>query len=241
VHQIVEGAVIFSDPFAVAILGDDSRAGLSEMADDPSHRPMRLFHTRREPVSEDTLAACVARGVRQVVVLGAASTPFRCATLTPARVSDVRSRLPGNAGLEAGAPEAGGSGDTRLADLRADRFRAAKPGRWIEGAGFEAERPAFFQWLGVVMYLTREAVSETLDFIAGLPESESCSTMPSRLKLFCRSPRQCDSRCESAAWRGEPWLSLFEPNEVSDMVRYSGFGLVEDIALPNSRIDFTER
>jgi methyltransferase (TIGR00027 family) len=39
-------------------------------------------------------------------------------------------------------------------------------------AGFHANRAAFFQWLGVVPYLTREAVSLTLDFIAGVPESE---------------------------------------------------------------------
>ena len=36
----------------------------------------------------------------------------------------------------------------------------------------QADRPAFFQWLGVVPYLTREAISPTLDFIAGVPDSE---------------------------------------------------------------------
>src|SRR5258708_32266514 len=76
VHQIVECGVIFSDPFVVAILGEDSRAGLSEMADDPSHRPMRLFIAARSRFSEDTLAACVARGIRQVVVLGAGLDTF---------------------------------------------------------------------------------------------------------------------------------------------------------------------
>ncbi len=42
----------------------------------------------------------------------------------------------------------------------------------LKAAGFRADRPAFFQWLGVVPYLTREAVAATLDFIAGVPESE---------------------------------------------------------------------
>src|SRR5437588_609919 len=42
----------------------------------------------------------------------------------------------------------------------------------LRAGGFQADRPAFFQWLGVVPYLTREAVSLTLDFIAGVPESE---------------------------------------------------------------------
>jgi len=65
------------------------------------------------------------------------------------------------------------------------------------------------------MYLTREAVSETLGFYRGLPESESCSTMPSRLKTILPIAAQCDSRCRKRRVAGEPWLSLFEPNEVS--------------------------
>ena len=40
----------------------------------------------------------------------------------------------------------------------------------LKAAGFEADRPAFFQWLGVVPYLTREAVAATLRFIAGAIE-----------------------------------------------------------------------
>jgi O-methyltransferase involved in polyketide biosynthesis len=57
VHQTLEAGVIFTDPFAVAILDDDTRARLPEMAADPSHRPMRHFirrfvdnmcHARRE-------------------------------------------------------------------------------------------------------------------------------------------------------------------------------------------------
>jgi O-methyltransferase involved in polyketide biosynthesis len=43
----------------------------------------------------------------------------------------------------------------------------------LTAAGFRADRPAFFQWPGVVPYLTCEAVSATLDFISRVPELEA--------------------------------------------------------------------
>ena len=36
----------------------------------------------------------------------------------------------------------------------------------LKAAGFRADRPAFFSWLGVVIYLSKPAVAETLRTIA---------------------------------------------------------------------------
>src|ERR1700733_8947038 len=71
IHQTLEAGSIFSDPFAIQILDDETRAGLEESAADPSRRPMRLFIAARSRFSEEALGASVARGIRQVVVLGA--------------------------------------------------------------------------------------------------------------------------------------------------------------------------
>jgi len=76
IHQTLDGGVIFSDPLAARILDDETRARLDETAADPSLRPWRLFIAARSRFSEDTLAGCVARGVRQVVVLGAGLDTF---------------------------------------------------------------------------------------------------------------------------------------------------------------------
>jgi hypothetical protein len=65
-HQTLESGAIFSDPFASKILDDETLARLDETAADPSLRPMRLFIAARSRFSEETLAACVARGVRQI-------------------------------------------------------------------------------------------------------------------------------------------------------------------------------
>jgi methyltransferase (TIGR00027 family) len=76
IHQTLEGAAIFHDPFAARIPDDETSARLDDIAADPALRPMRLFIAARARFSEDTLAACVARGVRQVVVLGAGLDTF---------------------------------------------------------------------------------------------------------------------------------------------------------------------
>src|SRR5580698_6993520 len=76
IHQTLEGGAIFKDPFAARILDEQTASSLSEMAADESGRPMRLFIAARSRFSEDTMATCVAGGVRQVVVLGAGLDTF---------------------------------------------------------------------------------------------------------------------------------------------------------------------
>ena len=76
VHQTLEGGIIFADPHAVKILDDEARDGLPAMAGDPAHRPMRLFIAARSRFSEETMANCVARGTRQIVILGAGLDTF---------------------------------------------------------------------------------------------------------------------------------------------------------------------
>jgi methyltransferase (TIGR00027 family) len=75
-HQTLDGGAIFRDPFAANVPDDETLARLDDIAADPALRPMRLFIAARSRFSEDTMAACVARGVRQVVVLGAGLDTF---------------------------------------------------------------------------------------------------------------------------------------------------------------------
>src|SRR5947209_13650227 len=75
-HQALENGAIFSDPFALRILDSETRGRLDEIAADASLRPWRLFIAARSRFSEDSLADSVARGVRQVVVLGAGLDTF---------------------------------------------------------------------------------------------------------------------------------------------------------------------
>jgi methyltransferase (TIGR00027 family) len=233
IHQTLEGGLIFSDPFASKILGDETRARLDETAADPSLRPMRLFIAARSRFSEDTLAACVARGVRQVVVLGAGLDTLSLRNPHVAqgvRVFEVdypatqqwkRSRLR-EAGLD--VPDA-----LIFAPVDFERHSLADG---LKGVGFRADHPAFFQWLGVVPYLTRDAVSATLGFIAGMPASEVVFDYAEPFDNYPAARRENVMEIAArAASRGEPWLSLFDPVELADMLRNKGFGIVEDLGL----------
>jgi Leucine carboxyl methyltransferase len=71
VHQIVDRGYIFADPLALRILGADAVAIDRDAESDSSGRSLRMFIAVRARFAEDALAAAVARGVRQLVVLGA--------------------------------------------------------------------------------------------------------------------------------------------------------------------------
>jgi methyltransferase (TIGR00027 family) len=224
VHQTLEGGVIFADPFALQVLSDEARTRLSDMAD-PVHRPMRLFIAARSRFSEDTMAACVARGVRQIVILGAGLDTFSLRNPhagAGARVFEVdypatqawkRERFR-QAGLDLPAT-------LTFAPVDFER-QSLLDG--LSAAGFRADEPAYFQWLGVVPYLTREAIVSTLDFIAGISGSEVVFDYgepfenlppPMRANIAALAAR--------AASVGEPWLSLFEPADMAALLQARRF------------------
>jgi methyltransferase (TIGR00027 family) len=233
IHQRLEGGAIFSDPYASRILDPEMLARLEEMAADPSLRPLRLLIAARSRFSEDTLGASVARGVRQIVVLGAGLDTFSLrnpyADLGvrvfevdfPATQEWKRERL----------REAGLAVPASLTFAPVD-FERQSLADGLARAGFEANRPAFFQWLGVVPYLTREAISDTLDFIAGIPDSEVVFDYAEPFENYSPDRRAyIMGVARSAAERGEPWLSFFDPTELSRLLRDKGFAIVEDLGI----------
>jgi methyltransferase (TIGR00027 family) len=232
VHQTLEGGVIFSDPFALDILDDRTRARLPEMAGDPSHLLMRLFIAARSRFSEDTLAACVGRGVRQIVVLGAGLDTF--SLRNPHAGQGVRVFEVDHPATQAWKRErlkqAALAIPPSLTFAPVD-FERQSLADGLNAAGFRADRPAFFQCLGVTPYLTREAIATTLDFVARLPESEVVFDYAVPFDHFPPARRaEVMAIAESAVARGEPWLSLFDPAEMSALLQGRRFAETEDLS-----------
>jgi methyltransferase (TIGR00027 family) len=234
VHQTSEGGVIFTDPFASRILDEQTAASLNELAADESMRPMRLFIAARSRFSEDTIANCVAGGVRQVVVLGAGldtfalRNPFSNLGVRVFEVDYAATQLWKRERIKtAGLPE-----PPSLIFAPVDFERESL----LEGltrVGFIPNQPAFFQWLGVVPYLSREAVSSTLKFISEVPQAVVVFDYAEPFQNYPAERRaNVMATAENAAARGEPWLSFFEPAEVFDLLHYQGFTIVEDLGLP---------
>ena len=170
-HQVLDGAAIFDDPLALRILGADAEALLreAEAEADPFRQRLRWFIAARSRIADDALAAAVTRGARQLVVLGAGldTTAYRALPSQDLRIFEVdhpatqawkRERL-----AEAGIPL-----PAALTFVPVD-FERETLAEGLAAAGFDPAQQTFFTWLGVVPYLTDEAIFSTLGFIAGLP------------------------------------------------------------------------
>jgi methyltransferase (TIGR00027 family) len=231
IHQTLEGGAIFKDQYALRILDDETAAALNEIATDNSERPMRLFIAARSRFSEDTIVNCVARGVCQVVVLGAGLDTF--ALRNP--YADLGLRVfevdyPATQMWKRDRIRAAGLSEPPSLVFAPIDFERESLGEGLTRAGFNVDAPAFFQWLGVVPYLTKDAVSSTLKFMSELPQA---SVVFDYVQPFQNYPAErragIMARAERVAARGEPWLSLFEPAELHELLRCAGFKVIEDL------------
>jgi len=53
-------------------------------------------------------------------------------------------------------------------------------------AGLRRDQPAYFQWLGVTPYLTREAIISTLDFVASINGAEVVLTRWNSTEVYAQ-------------------------------------------------------
>jgi hypothetical protein len=85
-------------------------------------------------------------------------------------------------------------------------------GKTLGGAGFLQNSPAFFTWLGVVPYLTEEAIVSTLNYMASIQNSEMVFDYTESPQAFSEEMRESITRqTEQLAKIGERWASRFEP------------------------------
>jgi len=185
--------------------------------------------------AEDALAAAVARGVRQYVLLGAGFDSFivRQPAFAEA-LTIVEIDLPATQAMK--RERLAATGAVVPANVRfvaADLAREPLAGVLARG-GFDAGVPAFFAWLGVTIYLTREANLATLGGVAwaAAPGSEIAFTYVDERALEAgRSDVMARLRAGPAAL-GEPWLSGFDPRTLGRTLRGVGLELIEDLDGP---------
>jgi methyltransferase (TIGR00027 family) len=120
----------------------------------------RLFAAARSRIAEDALSEAVDRGIRQIVILGAGLDTFALRNPHGARQILV---------YEVDHPATQAWKRQRLADARLALppwlifvpvdFERDDLKEKLVGAGFQQNSPAFFTWLGVVPYLTEDAIA----------------------------------------------------------------------------------
>ncbi|MGC2331083.1 MAG: SAM-dependent methyltransferase, partial [Candidatus Acidiferrales bacterium] len=101
----------------------------------------------------------------------------------------------------------------------------------LRDAGFDREKPAFFSWLGVSMYLTDGAIAATLGFVASLPPGGGIvfdyAVPRESLGILERMALDALSRRVESA--GEPFVTFFEPEALAERLVRIGFRSLEDL------------
>ena len=187
----------------------------------------------RTRYAEDTLQLAVERGTRQYVIVGAGLDSF--ALLQPSFARDVEV-------FEIDYPATQDLKRRRLtdcgvpappwlhfvpADLSQEQISDV-----LASSAFRFTQLAFFSWLGVTQYLTREANLSTLRGIAACagPGSELVFTYVEQDALSSNRESTSVARIQGAfAAAREPWLSGFDPSELAEDLAAVGLLLVEDL------------
>lgn len=226
-HQLLEQPLVLDDPLALAILGEKEAQALRadlEPYRNPMAQGLRSSVVVRSRLAEDEWARAIERGVRQYVVLGAGldTSAYRHAD-APGRRFEVD--LPATqAWKRARLQEAGIAIPASLSYAPVD-FETVSLAEGLAQAGFDASQPAYFSWLGVTMYLEKEAVVETLRFIAGCAKGTSVlleyvvplSSLPTMMRIAM------EQIAAQLAERGEPWKSFFDSAALAELVSTLGF------------------
>src|ERR1700732_4681149 len=169
-HQLLDQPKVLDDPLALRIIGteaaDDLRSNPKEHH--AFSRAFRAFMAARSRYAEDELARAVANGATQYVVLGAGLDTFAYRNPHPGlRVFEVDHPAT-QAWKREQLQAAGIMIPPSLTFVPIDFEQQTLPAG-LRQSGFDASAAAFFSWLGVTPYLTREDCMITVRFIAKLP------------------------------------------------------------------------
>jgi len=229
-HQLLDHGSILNDPFAIKILREDEKDVLQFAKAHPLASIGRLFTAARSRIAEDALSAAVERGVRQIVILGAGLDTFALRSPHGAQIRIYEVDHPATqAWKRERLAEAELALPTWLTLVPVD-FERNDLGRTLVGAGFQQNLPAFFTWLGVVPYLTEEAVVSTLDYIASMPSSEVVFDYMEPPQAFSEEMKELvTKRTEQLEKMNERWASRFDPPSIAAILRSHGFSDIEDI------------
>jgi methyltransferase (TIGR00027 family) len=229
-HQLLDHGSILDDPFAMKILREDEKDVLQFANQHPLASIGRLFTTARSRIAEDALSRAVERGIRQIVILGAGLDTF--ALRNPHSARQIRI-------YEVDHPATQAWKRQRLAEAQIALppwlifvpvdFERDDVGEKLVAAGFQQNSPAFFTWLGVVPYLTQDAIGSTLDYMSSIQNSEVVFDYTEPPEAFSEELRQLEiKRDEQLQKIGERSVSRFEPAGIAEILRSHGFCAIED-------------
>jgi methyltransferase (TIGR00027 family) len=255
-HPFIDGPpYIFEDPWAARLIGlsDETalRAALDALEAELSRRgsaalcniwirTARLCGALRDRVADEQLSAAVARGVRQCVILGAGfdSCALRRIDLPHVRIFEVDHPAT-QAQKMARLHELGIATPANLNYVPIDFETTQSLLAQLRSCGYNTDEPAFFAWLGVIWYMSENAIDQRLREIAtSAAGSEVVFDYVVTEELMPpegNNVLQILKRVTSS--RGEPGRTYFAPDHLLRYLRTLGFDHLLDVGseLGNTR------
>jgi methyltransferase (TIGR00027 family) len=234
-HQLFDSPKVLDDPLAVRIIGVAAAEVQTDRARHQTRfaRSIRAFMVARSRYAEDQLAASVARGVTQYLILGSGldTSAYRGGVL--------------NSGLNVFEVDHPNTQEWKIDCLHAAAIQVPPSVKFVSvdferqelaaellAAGFRADQPTFVSWLGVVPYLTKEAAAHTFGFLGKFPAGSGVvfdySVPRSSLSVLERVALDALSRRVARA--GEPFRLFFAPQELDEFLRGLGFRHIDQLA-----------
>lgn len=231
-HQLIDGVPpILDDQPIVRMFGPEGEAHIHAEIERYQSGPARALRSHvllRSRFAEDCLCDAVARGVRQYLLLGAGFDTF--AYRQPEWAREIRiveiDQPASQAAKRAMLAKAGIDMPSNVAFADVD-FERETLADGLRRCGVPFDRPTFFSWLGVTMYLTRDAIDATLATAASFPAGSEIAL------TFAQPPADGEGTsalADRAAEVGEPWISYFTREDIEAVLRGHGFREVEFLA-----------
>jgi methyltransferase (TIGR00027 family) len=233
---------ILDDTLALPLAGPDGMALAERVRAELSPEEMSAFCRWvcvRARVAEDEVERGLGSGVHQYVVLGAGLDSFayrRLDLMDRLRVFEV-DHPASQAWKRRRLQELGIAEPDSLVFAPVD-FERQTLDDGLNAAGFRFAEPVVVSWMGVTMYLTHEAISATLDSVARCARgSRLVMTYNQPPALMTALDRRVSTSIQSAVAipAGEPFISLFTPEDIEQLVADSGLTRVEHFGPDEAR------
>jgi methyltransferase (TIGR00027 family) len=223
---------VLEDPLAVSVLGEGASDRIrNDQARyrSPGALALRAHVVLRTRFAEDRLAEAVNRGVVQYVLLGAGLDTFafrqppwarslRIVEIDHPNTQRFKLSMLSKAQIEVPA-------NVSFAAIDFDRESLLEG---LSRGRFLPNQPAFFSWLGVMMYLSEGAIDRTLQsmgaFAAG-SEVVLSYLEPRDERPAPGAPASAELASRVAA-AGEPFVSYLDAESVQAKLRQAGFATV---------------
>jgi methyltransferase (TIGR00027 family) len=227
-HQVLDAdPKIIDDPLSVGLVEGSSRAEI--LAAPPISRAPTWFRSifvLRSRYTEDSLREAVVNGIEQYVMLGAGMDTFAYrqpswgAKLRIIEIDHLESQKIKREHLV----KRGIAIPANVVFCPID-FERTSLEQVLAKSSLDLGARTFFSWLGVTQYLTKESIDATLRFVLSTPKGSEI-VMEFILPPDSWTPEEngyLTQVVQRVAEIGEPWLTFFTPEEISEQLTLLGF------------------